>query len=93
MNIFAGLTKYAAKWQVKETRTFSEEEIKAVENAVVHEGQYGKSVQFFMVGGGQCYIPMDPRCTLNVGEKVDLTKATIVTLQREGDADISRILI
>lgn len=50
---------YAGKWEVKSTREFTEEEIKAVVQAVVVPSQYGNSVQFTMVGGGLTYIPLD----------------------------------
>ena len=52
MNIFSSLKVYAGKWEVKSTRDFTEEEIKAVVQAVVVPSQYGNSVQFTMVGGG-----------------------------------------
>ena len=93
MNIFAGLTQYAQKWSLKDSRDFTEEEINAVEHAEVTKSEYGKSVCFFMNGGGQTFIPLSSDCSLGVGEPVDLTKAKILTLSRQGDADIHRISI
>lgn len=39
------------KWQVKEERPFTDEEINAVVSNIIESGQYGNSVCFNMVGG------------------------------------------
>ena len=93
MNIFSSLRVYAGKWEVKSTRDFTEEEIKAVVHAVVIPSQYGNSVQFTMIGGGLTYIPLDQNSTLGAGETVDLTKAKLVTLGKAGENDIYRVSI
>ena len=93
MNIFNSLRIYAGKWEVKSTRDFTEEEIKAVVHAVVVPSQYGNSVQFTMAGGGLTYIPLDQNSALGAGETVDLTKAKLVTLGKAGENDIYRVSI
>ena len=93
MNIFSSLRVYAGKWEVKSIRGFTEEEIKAVVQAVVVPSQYGNSVQFTMAGGGLTFIPLDQNSTLGSGEIVDLTKAKLTTLEKSGEADIYRITI
>ena len=84
---------YAGKWEVKSVRGFTEEEIKAVVQAVVVPSQYGNSVQFTMAGGGLTFIPLDQNSTLGAGEIVDLTKAKLTTLEKSGEADIYRVTI
>ena len=84
---------YAGKWEVKSVRGFTEEEIKAVVQAVVVPSQYGNSVQFTMAGGGLTFIPLDQNSTLGAGEIVDLTKAKLTTLEKSGEADIYRVSI
>lgn len=91
MNIFSSLRVYAGKWAVKASRTFSEEEINAVDHASVVDSQYGNSVCFFMKSGGQTFIPLSTNSTLAVGDEVNLGNAKLLTLSREGDADIYRI--
>ena len=91
MNIFSNLRVYAGKWSVKETRNFTEEEILQVSQAVVVPSQYGNSVCFMMVSGGKTFIPLDQSSTLGVGETVDLSKAELMTLTKEGEADIYRV--
>ena len=91
MNIFSSLRVYAGKWAVKATRVFSQEEIDAVYTASVVDSQYGMSVCFFMKGGGQTFIPLSNTSSLNVGDTVDLAKAKLLTLGREGEADIFRV--
>ena len=93
MNIFSSLRVYAGKWEVKSVRGFTEEEIKAVVQAVVVPSQYGNSVQFTMAGGGLTFIPLDQNSTLGAGEIVDLTKAKLTTLEKSGEADIYRVTI
>lgn len=84
---------YATKWQETDCRNFTSEEIAAVEHAEVVASQYGNSVCFFMVEGGQCYIPLDRDSTLGVGESVDLHAAKLKTLSKQGEDDIMRVSI
>lgn len=93
MNVFAALRVYAGKWNETAKRLFSPEEIAAVESAVVVTSQYGYSVCFLMKAGGQTYIPLDQNSSLSEGDKVDLTKALLVTLSRPGEDDIYRVRI
>ena len=82
---------YAGKWAVKASRSFSQDEIDAVDHATVVDSQYGNSVCFFMKGGGQTFIPLSTNSALGLGDEVDLSKAQLLTLQRPGDADIYRV--
>ena len=91
MNIFSALRVYAGKWSVKATRAFTSDEISAVEKATVVDSQYGQSVCFMMVGGGMTYIPLDQNSSKATGEEVDLTQASLVTLEKKGEADIYRV--
>ena len=91
MNIFSALRVYAGKWSEKAKRAFTSDEISAVEKATVVDSQYGQSVCFMMVGGGMTYIPLDQNSSKATGEEVDLTKAELVTLSRQGEADIYRV--
>lgn len=94
MNIFSTLRTYAGKWSVKSSRAFTQEEIQAVKSAIVVPSQYGNSVCFMMVGGGgQTYIPLANDATVGVGESIDLTKAKLLTLEKEGESDINRVSI
>ncbi|QOR58287.1 hypothetical protein [uncultured phage cr106_1] len=93
MNVFASLKSYAGKWSLKSSRKFDLEEINAVDSAKVVASQsgYGNSVMFIMKTGTNHYIPCSNDCTLAVGESVDLTKAEILTLEKQGESDILRI--
>ena len=93
MNIFNAIRVYQGKWQVKNTRNFTQEEIDAVQSASVVDSQYGLSVCFILRSGGQSYIPLDQNSTKSVGDSVDLSKAQLITLSREGDNDIMRVSI
>ena len=93
MNIFQNLRVYAGKWMVKASRSFTQDEINAVDHATVVDSQYGNSVCFFMKGGGQTFIPLSTNSTLGIGDDVDLSKASLLTLERAGDADIYRVEI
>lgn len=65
MNIFSALKVYAGKWQVSNTRAFSDEEVNAVDTAKVVPSKYGLSVCFMMKGGGMTYIPLDQNSSLS----------------------------
>ena len=91
MNIFSALRVYGGKWNVKETRSFSQEEVDAVDTAIVVDSKYGMSVCFFMKSGGQTYIPLDNNSSKGVGDVVDLTTAKLLTLGRAGEEDICRV--
>ena len=91
MNIFTGLHVYGGSWNVVDSRSFDAEEIAAVKRAEVVSSEYGLSVCFIMKDGGQTYIPLSNQSDLTVGDAVDLTKAKILTLHRDGSGDINRI--
>ena len=93
MNIFQNLRVYAGKWGVVDSNNFSKEEIDMVDHAEVVDSQYGNSVCFFMKAGGQTFIPLSTNSTLGIGDSVDLTKAKLLRLHRDGDADIYRVEI
>jgi hypothetical protein len=46
-----------------------------------------------MKSGGQTYIPLSNQSTLGIGEEVDLGAAKLLTLHRDGSADITRVEI
>lgn len=91
MNIFNGLPVYGGSWNVTNSRGFDADEIAMVRRAEVVASEYGNSVCFFMNGGGQTYIPLSKNSSLGVGDSVDLTKAKLLTLHRDGSDDITRV--
>ena len=91
MNIFAGLQVYAGKWNVTDSRSFNDEDKAMISRAEVVASEYGNSVCFFMKSGGQTYIPLSNQSSLTVGDDVDLNKAKLLTLHRDGSDDITRI--
>lgn len=93
MNIFSTLKTYAGNWEVTDVRAFTPEEQAMVSSAVVVNSDYGLSVRFNMIGGSLTYIPLSRDSQLTVGETVDLSKAKVLTLEREGDSPITRVEI
>lgn len=91
MNVFDSLQVYGGSWNVKSTRAFAPEEIAAVSRAEVVASEYGSSVCFHMIGGGMTFIPLSRDSNLCVGDSVNLSEAKIVTLERDGNDDITRI--
>lgn len=92
MNIFNELPIYAGKYQVLDIRNFTDTELEITTQAVVVPSQYGASVQFKLKNGGFTFIPLDKNATVGVGEEIELTKLQLVTLGKQGAADIYRIL-
>ncbi len=91
MNIFDSLRVYAGKWAIKASRSFTQDELNAVDHASVVDSQYGNSVCFYMKSGGQTFIPLSTNSALSIGDDVDLSKASLITLERAGEADIYRV--
>ena len=91
MNIFSSLRVYAGKWMLKASRSFTAEEQAAVVSATVVPSKYGNSVCFMMVNGGQTFIPLSTNSNLGVGDSVDLSTAKLITLEKQGEADIYRV--
>lgn len=93
-NVFGNgtLQVYGENWQKVSERAFNAEEINAVRSNSVVESQYGKSVCFFMKGGGQSYIPLSKQgADAALGSSIDMSAAKLVKLHREGDGDILRV--
>lgn len=78
-------------WTLIKARYFDAEEIAAVARAEVVPSSPGKSVCFFMMAGGNTYIPLIESSKLTVGDTLDLTKAQIITLGK-GKIEITRIM-
>ena len=90
-SFFAGKKSYGEGWSVKSEVAFSKEDAALVKSAEVVQSDYGLSVCFHMHKGNCFFTPVSNTVTTAVGEVVDLSKAKIITLQREGSADIERI--
>ena len=91
MNIFSTLQQYAGMWNVTNSRAFTQDEINAVSSAVVVSSEYGNSVCFHMVSGGMTFIPLSNNSTKGIGESVNLSECKLLTLSKQGEADINRI--
>lgn len=91
MNILSAIKIYQGSWSVTASRPFSAEELQNISDAYVVDSQYGNSVCLCLKSGGKGFIPLDRDSTLNVGDPVDLASAKLLTLSREGDADIYRV--
>ena len=92
MNIFDALKSYATQYQETARRNFNEEELEQVKSAKVVASQYGMSVCFFMKEGCQKYIPVSRDSACSIGDTVDLTKAQLLTLEKD-DEKITRVEI
>lgn len=91
MNLFSNLKVYGGKWSVKSTRKFTNGEVALVDKAQVVDSQYGSSVCFFMKNGTTTYVPLSNDSKAQVGDVIQLSEAEIVTLEKQGEADIQRI--
>ena len=91
MNIFSGRKVYGGKWSVKSVTKFTEEEINMVDKAQVVDSLYGNSCCFFMKNGTSIYIPMSNDAKSDVGDFIDMRTAEIITLEKPGENDITRI--
>lgn len=91
MNLFSTIKSYGGRWMEKNSRKFTEEEISLVSKAKVVESQYGNSCCFFMKNGTTMYVPMSNDAKSDVGDTINLAEAEVVTLEKVGEKDITRI--
>lgn len=90
-NVFAGCKTYGGKWMEVSSRKFNANELAMVTKAVVVSSQYGASACFFMSNGTTTYIPMSNDAKSGVGEVLKLSECEVVTLEKAGEANITRI--
>ena len=92
MGIFDNLKIYGEKWQKVSERNFTSEEVKEVRDAIVVASTYGMSV-CFMLNAGQTYIPVATECDdlVRSGDRLDIAKCKLITLSKQGEADIIRV--
>ena len=81
------------KYAQKKYEKIAQEEIDSVKEAVVVPSQYGNSVCFMLKAGGQVFLPLSNDSNVGVGESVDLTKAKLLTLEKDGEKDIQRVRV
>ena len=79
-------------WHLKDVRYFNLEEIKSVKSTEIVASQYGLSVRFVMNSGGHTYIPLSNESMLTEGENLDIKTAKLITMSRQGQKDIYRVL-
>ena len=79
-------------WRYKGAKPFSADEVAAVERTEVVTSLYGNSLCIFMQSGGQTYIPLSQYSSLTVGDTLDLKTAMLITLCRDGEDDIYRVI-
>ena len=93
MSIFAGKQSYAGKWMIKSIEPMPQEDKDAVASAHVVTSQYGFSVCFLMKAGNMFFIPIDQNCNVSPGDAVNLDEIKVITFERPGNADITKIRI
>lgn len=91
MSIFSGLKSYAGKYIVKSVEAMSEEDKALVREAVVMTSQFGLSCCFMMKAGNMHFIPMEKDAPVDPGLVLDLNHLRLVTLSKDGEADIVRV--
>lgn len=95
MGILDSLRIYRGKWEESSREKFSASEINDIASAKVVASDYGHSVCFLLKNGGMKFMPVSTtsKKSTAVGDSVNLLGCEVVTLSREGDADIYRIEI
>ena len=90
-NIFLSLTQYGGSWKVTSERKFTAEEIASSKDAEVVESEYGLSMQVTLNNGNRVFIPLSNDAASSLGDKVDLTTADLLTLEKDGEEPILRV--
>ena len=96
-NIFANLRVYGAgQWKQKSSRKLNDTEKSQIVSAEVTQSDFENgpalSVCFTMVSGGKVYMPTHKDYMKHpVGTKLNVDDLSIVTLGKQGEADITRV--
>lgn len=94
-NLFSGLVKYAGKWEVVgQPQKLDNEDLAELQPmATVTKSTWGKSFCFVTkVGNYQMFIPADGSVEVPIGSKVPIKDVEIITLHKDGEKDIQRVL-
>ena len=87
-----GVGTNSNKWKTCNIRSFTIDEKKSVENAIVVSSQYGPSVCFHMKQGGLTYIPLSDKSSKKIDEHINLDNAKLITLFHRGERNIYRVV-
>lgn len=85
------LMTYAGKWSVKSTSKLTAEEAARIDSITVQASDFGLSACLMMHGGGRKYIPLSRDSALAEGDVVSKESVQILSLEKEGEADIIRL--
>ena len=91
LNLLGKVYGEANPWSVKSEVALGADDIAAIKSGVVTEGKFGKTVCLTLVSGGTQYANLGRDSKLEIGEEFPIAGSKIITLSREGDADIIRI--
>lgn len=94
-SILDSLRTYRGKWEESSRAKFTDAEINDVASASIVASDFGHSVCFLLKNGGMKFMPVSntSKKATAVGDSVNLKECEVVTLSREGDADIYRVEI
>ena len=89
MGLFKKL--YGGSFAVKSTKSFATE-APEVRSAMVVSGTYGLQVCCTMVDGRTGYLPLSKNSQLSAGDEFPIATGKVITLGKEGEADIIRVI-
>lgn len=89
---FAKAQAYTKNWTAVKTWKFDQGDLDFIEAAEVVIGNYGPAVMCHRKDGMATFINIDTRSNYEVGQQVDLSKATMVDYS-DGSRTINKILI
>lgn len=84
-------TVYAKSYEVVNTEDLLSLE-PGIANGVVEEGKFGPSVRFNLKSGGYGFVSLSRDSSLEVGDEFPLAGAKVITLAKEGEDDITRVI-
>ena len=85
------LRTYAGKWSVKSSDKLSAEESAQIRSITIQESDYGLSACLLMNSGTRKYVPVSRDSDLAEGDTVVKESVSIITLEKDGEADIFRL--
>lgn len=89
MGLFAKL--YGGSWSLKSTENLLTVD-SSIKSGVVTEGTYGLQVCCTLIDGRTGYVPLSRASKLVAGEEFPIANAKVLTLSKDGEDDIIRVI-
>ena len=85
LNIFEGIGEYGIRWELVDSRPFSEKELSILTSCEVRASKFGISMCLHKTNGKVSFLPIDKDSSLNIGDTPDVKSIVLKKLKNVGE--------